>query len=353
MGKEKSKETLTVEALRFYVPLFQLGDNALTELYSTDLTAAEKNYFETVAALRELSTNKIVDLAKPLLYHEVNKILSTSHLKASDENLFDTIFYAGVNGIIKGLKKFEVNKIVKSSTNYILQWFNVYAKRELLVHEAAPFNIPPSRFAIYKKISAVRKRMSDLFEKEPTDEEIYEYFQTGKAEVKSMNGPLNKPKNNVSKSNKRITLELIGEQKRYEFQMHNVYSLNSSEDFDFLINTSDFLFVDSLFSVFLEFYNFTKPAQLVLKSILNVISQNEVDDLKNIKQVEYNRIEKAWTSLLKDINGPFYKFLKQINSEGFSSFDIVKTVENIESFNKVINKNEYLILFEGENIEKH
>lgn len=347
----KERQKLTVDALRYYVPIFQKGDQALDRLYSSDLSPGERNKLETIASLRDLATRKITELSKPLLIREINNILSTSHLRYSDEDLFDLLFYAGVNGIIKGLKKFDVNKINKSATNYILQWFSVYSKRELLIHEAAPFNIPPSRFAIYKKISAVRKKLSEILEREATNEEIYDYFQTGKAEVKSLNGPVKKPKVKVSKANQRITLELIKEQENYEENFHHIYLVDPVDDFGTLRAETKEIFNETLFGVFLEYYNFTEDASLVLKSMLNLNTSDM--DITNISKSLYNKLEKAWQKLLVDINGPFYNFLIKVESEGFIGFDIEKIIRKIELSKEKIQKQEYLILFKGDQIEHY
>lgn len=352
----KEEQKLTIEALKYYIPIFQMGDYALNQLYLTTLSPSERNKFETIAGLRELATRKITYLGKPLLIREINKIISSSHLRYTDEGLFNLLFYAGVNGLIKGLKKFDINKIEKSSTNYLIQWFLIYAKRELLVQEAAPFNIPPSRFGIYKKISAVRKRLSEILERPAKNEEIYEYFQEGKAEIKTMNGPVKKTNQKVSKANQKITIELIKEQEEYEEKFNYIYLIDPIENNKDLTsnnnphkNMNEF-FDETIFGVFLEQYNFTKNANLVLKSMLN-IDGDKKNNIKNIPKTEYKKTEKSWHNLLTDINGPFYEFLIKINNEGYSNFNIEETIKKIETSNKKIYKTEYLNLFEGEKIE--
>lgn len=332
---------ITIESLRFYVPIFKRGDEALTQLYRTDLSPRERNRLETIAKLRELSTKKIVELSRPLIITEINKILFNSYLK-DEEGIFDLLYYAGVNGMVKGLKKFDVNKINKSSTNYLFQWITTYAKRELLIHEA-PFNIPPSRFAVYKKIGAVRSKLATVLQRPPTNEEVYNFFQSGEADVKTLHGPVKK--SIVSKANLSITPEQIEEQREFEQKFNYMITFDPVEEYRTPVKEEK-VFTENIFGIFLNSYNFTKEAGVVLKSYLNF------DDAKieGIPIRRFNSLERLWKKLLTDVNGPFYSFLKGLNEEDFEEFDIKSIMNEIENSSVKVDETEYIKLFEGEKI---
>lgn len=344
MGK-KVEPRITIDALKYYVPIFQMGDEALDRLYEEGLTVADKNRLEAIALLRDLATKKIAALSKPLMVREVNKILSGSHLRYIDDGLFDLLYYAGINGLMKGLRNFDTEKIRRSATNYLLQWFSTYANRELLVQEAAPFNIPPSRFAVYKKISAVRKRLSDELERDATNEEIHDFFQSGRAEVRSMSGPVGRKRARVSKANKRITVELIKEQEEYEQKFHYTHLIDPIEDFRTLSFEEEDPFIETLFGVFLEAYSFTPKAEIVLKSMLKITDEDE-EKLFRMKKNEYKRFEESWYNLLRDKNGPFYEYLIKIHSEGFNEFGIVELITAIESSDIEVERIDYIHLID-------
>lgn len=333
---------ITVEALKYYVPIFQKGDNALNQiLYTDNLSPGDKNKLETIAKLRDLAVNKITELSRPLIIVEINKILSTSYLK-NESGIFDLLYYAGINGLVKGLRKFDVNKINRSSTNYLFQWITTYAKRELLTQEA-PFNIAPSRYGVYKKINAVRQKLSSLLEREVSNKEVYNFFQSGEADIKTLNGPLKKPK--ISKANRNITMEMIEEQEEFSQKYSYMFLLDPIDDYN-MPHKDDNIFEESIFGVFTNLYNFTNEAVIVLKSYLKF----DTDDSSTIRKARFNKVEKMWKKLLKDINGPFYQFLTELNTEGFIEFDIKRIIGEIENSTDEIKTTDYIQLFEGEEI---
>lgn len=353
----KHDDRLTIEALKFYVPIFHRGDEASKRIEAEDLSSLsvhEVNFLSNQALLKDIAIDKIASLAGPLITKEITKLINKSHLNGKDD-LFDILYYAGLDGMVKGLRHFDVDKINISSTNYIFQWIITYAKKELLAIEA-PFGIAPSRFAKLKKISAVRKKISEDQETYATNQEVLEYFKSGKANVKNMNGKVDK--NNINYlSNQNMTLELIEEQENFEQNLNNTNLLDPSEDYSTDITLSEEIhtnFAETLFGVFLNSYNFTDEACAVFMSDLKISNipvkyENIIDDLKN---TDYRRLSSLWKNLLRDINGPFYDFLKTIDSDSiFEEFDVRSVMKNIENYQGRISK-KYLVLFVDEKVIK-
>lgn len=346
MGRIKN-DRITIEALKYYVPLFKIGDSATTELLNVNLTPSERNFLETKARLRTLTVKKIADLSGPLMTREINKLINYSHLK-NREDLYTILYYSGLNGMEKGLRNFEVEKINKSSTNYLFQWIVTYAKKELSVIEA-PFGIAPSRFQRYKKISAVRKRLSEKIGRYADNQEVLDFFKSGQADIKNMQGRVGSS-DKPSQANLNMTLEIIEEQEEFELNLSSVNLLDPLEDYsaEAQFSKNDYTpFYETIFGVFLESENFNDEAKAVLMSELKAEETDLLYEnlLFNLDQKEYKIIVSCWKSLLKDINGPFYNFLLSVKDDEFDQFDIGQTLSNIENYNKKINSKRYKILF--------
>lgn len=353
--KNQSSERITLEDLRFYVPIFQKADEATRKLEEEkELSNEEKARLYSIAGLKDLAVRRIAFLSNPLITRELNKIIASSHLKGQgDPSLFHILYYAGISGLEKGLRKFDLEKMsTVSSTNYIFQWITVYAKKELLTIEA-PMGVAPSRFQRHKKISAVRKRMTDEYGREPTDEEVYEYFQSGRADQKNFNGR-KKNSGKPSEANRKITLDLIREQKEIEKNLHFAPILDVAEDFraERIVSTLDKPpFSQTIFGSFVESRNFTDESIVVLKSELHYeLDFNEAQTMGDISDKDYKFIASQWRDLMRSKNGIFHEFLKTIPTDSENEFDVKRTLSNINSHGKVISESKFKNLFKKERL---
>lgn len=349
-----TNDRITIESLKFYVPFFHMGDQATERLLETGLSSAERNSLEARARLKEMSVNKIAALSGPLITRELNKMISNSHLGTRDD-LFDILYYAGINGLIKGLRHFEVDKINKSSTNYLFQWITTYAKKELTVIEA-PYGIAPSRFQKYKKISAVRKKLSEQLGHYADNDEVLAYFQSGQADMRSMNGRVSNA-GKPSLANLNMTMESIEEQEHFEKNLSFTALIDPLEDYSYELRFSEadeVPFFETVFGTFLGAYNFTKSARAVFLSDLKSVSiaQDEATAVLQMTNTEYKNISNRWKDLLRDAGGPFYDFLKSVENVHFAQFDVAETIANIEAYDKAIKKDRYISLFENKEIRK-
>lgn len=349
-----TNDRITVDALKFYVPLFHAGDKATERLLEDEnILASERNTLEIQSRLKKLATDKIASLSGPLMTREINKLIKGSHLNGR-EDMFDLLYYAGITGLVKGLRHFDVDKLNKSSTNYLFQWIVTYAKKELNIIEA-PFGIAPSRFQKYKKISAVRKKLSDELGRYAENDEVLVFFHSGRADVKNMNGRVEKSDKPYA-SNQSITLELVAEQEHFEKNLSYVSLIDPLEDYAGEVRLSEddsAPFTETLFGVFLYSYNFTPVARAVFMSDLGTSNiPMELEELVvSLTAVEYRRVSNLFKEVLRDVDGPFYSFLVD-NLDNFEDFDITGTMEQIKSYDKAVNSSKYLILFDEKKVKK-
>lgn len=190
-----ARKKITTDALRYYVPLYQRG-----------LVKGDGLREVTLRNQSELALARIVDLMMPLFVSYVNRAVK-------DRDDTNVIMYAGLHGFKMGMGRFDTSKMKSSPTNYLMQWFSSYASKELATVETN-YGIPPTRYRKFKKIAAVRHKLSDTLGRKVSDDEVYEFFQSGGADIVTPNGP--KRKKNSHGSNRKITIEMIREQGDYE-----------------------------------------------------------------------------------------------------------------------------------------
>lgn len=319
------------------MPLFQAGEAAaalLDENRPTEPDELARALSEV--GLKKLAFERIKELTYPLTRTEIMKSISNSHLRNEAEDIFPAIYYAGLGGMEKGLRKFEVDKLNESATNYLFQWITVYANKELLTLEA-PMGVPPSRFQKYKKIAAVRKKLTVLLGHDATDEEVYDFFQTGGADLRTLNGPIKKAK--VNASNRKITLEMIQEQREVEKNLTfaQIYTdEDNSYRSDGLMAVEDAdPFAETLMGAFLGSKDFSTFSKAIIKSELQrELTEAESDALGAASVTAQRSMLNLWKKYLADPDGDFRKFLEANISSGFSDFDIGAAIRAMESNRK-------------------
>lgn len=323
-----AEKRVTVDALRLYVPMFQRGEAAEARFKDGENRPtgdlADRARLLSERPMKKLAYDELTELTYPLMRREIQSVIRNSHLKREEDEIFSVIYYAGLGGMERGLRKFEVSKIEESATNYLFQWIMVYAKKELLKLEA-PMGVPPTRFQKHKKIAAVRKKLSEILDRPATNDEILEYFHTGRAEFKSYNGPKIKAAG-VSEANKKITMELIEEQEEIEKNLSFAQIFDSSEDYrsERLLSASDSTpFSETLMGTFVSSMRFDPEAVAVLKSELQQETTAAEDELlRGISATKHQSTMRVWREYLADPRGDFRTFLQGETHSGFSDHDI-------------------------------
>lgn len=346
---------LTLEALKLYTPLFQEGAKAQESLdkaaeSGTAIDTPERMRLEAQVSLGDMAFRKIEELSVPLIRREIMKFVRKSHLRDEAEEIYDVIYYAGLSGMKRGLLNFKIDKLDKSATNYLFQWITTYAKKELLTLEA-PMGVAPSRFQRLKKIAAVRKKLSEELQRDATDEEILDYFHSGRAEIKNFEGRKDK-KGGVSESNKKITVELIQEQASVEKNLTFAQMFDHDEDQrseSGEVSESDSPFSETLFGMFMKDRGFDRTAVAVMKSELQYeLTVDESALISDAGDRAYNSLARLWQSYLKEPAGDFAKFIREAAGLNFDEADVTKFASIAAAAEPSGKETDYSKLFEKE-----
>lgn len=202
------------------LPLFQAGESAKLKLADDDgsLTRSERvdlrravrkgdDAFAIIYSRVEWLINRVVrdEMDKPRAFHV---ILEEEDLKQ-----------AALEGLYKMLMKADLNKM-DSAMNYLMNWIKTTVERAASKNESE-FGMSPSKLRIFRKIAAVRTKMKADLGREPSDDEVLEYFHSGQADWKSMYGRKGSNKT-AFKENAKMTLKDVTEQSDFNtgYPMH-------------------------------------------------------------------------------------------------------------------------------------
>jgi hypothetical protein len=230
-------------------------------------------------------------------------------------------------------------------------WFTTYAKSQLLEQEA-PMGVAPSRFQRHKKIAAVRKKASEELGRPITNEELLDYFHSGRAEVKSMSGPKNRKKLKVSAANQSITLDLIEEQEEIEKNLSFAQFFDSEDEaVASSVTTEGSLFEETIIGSFVATEPFLESAVAVLKSeLLYDLTPSEWSALRELSPKDIRDRLNAWKSYLALPDGSFRAYIDANSDSGFSEFDIRGTLKLIDGAKRTISKNRLELLFRKDDL---
>lgn len=323
MTKPSISRKLDPAVVAFYAPLYLRTVCAQERLAEGDYEPKEINHLDTMTALKSVVFDHLVDHAKGLIVHEVNKLVSKSFVQKTDD-VFNVVFYAGLVGFEKGLRKYDPEKTKTSSgLNYLFQWVNSYAKKELNRIEA-PSGVSPSRYETLKKVSAVRKRLAGEIGHEPSNEELLEFFHSGKADRRGMKGRKS-DSNKPSKANQALTIKTLEEQQQVEKQMFAMSMDPMSSFTDTFFSEDSSHDSESLFVVFLESYEFEDDAVAVLLSEIG-----KTVNVEHLSDEEYSHYADLWHEMLRDQSSLFYEFVDNVDPSEYMDIDIEKTRKMIQ-----------------------
>lgn len=347
---------LTTDALRYYVPYFHEGSRAERILveHGGELSPHERSALEVRARWKGLASRSIAELCKPLTISEIQKMITTSHMRNSRHNLKDILYAAAMNGLEKGLTHFDPEKINKSATNYLFQWIITYTKKELAALEA-PFGVPPSRFQKIKKVAAVRKKLSDELGRYATNEEVLEFFHSGRADRKGLVSRKDAPESGFA-SNANMTMQMVEEQEIIEKSFLYTELMDPLEDYLTDLRTalkSDKPFGETVFGIFVESYNLNDRARAVLKNEMGALlsmTQTEKEIADSLPKKEYQKTFNRLKEMMNDPLGPFVEFVKE-NRGVISNADQILSSADGSVLNYQPNYNRYVkALFEGKKV---
>lgn len=387
---DDDKFRVSLESLRKYTPLYQDGLKAkevLDEKYSyeskgeyiftkSETTSANVNNVDTddidqvleVSSLEarwyqgKFALDKLLEQATPLLHSEIAKIAAKAQFHDPEE-IHPVLFYEARTGLEKGFAKYDYTKNQGSVTNYLFQWATTYAKRELNKIES-PFGVPPSRYEKYKKISAVRSKLTEQLGRYAANNEVHDYFTSGNADIKTYNGPV-ELSGKGSAANKNMDLKLIADQEYFEKNLAYTQYLNDdTSDFypeNIAGNSQEFAGQEkSLFKEFVELHDFSPEAIAVILTE----SQNEIPEeiasiahSDMIPEEQHRSIMKEWRALIREKDGIFHNFIKEkVEKDEISDyeFDLKRLLDILDNTQSPKTKKKYKTLFvdNGKKVKK-
>lgn len=202
---------LTKDVLKQHVPVYQAGLAARRTLNApaTKLNTKQRKALQAQIHAGDQARDKLISDAMPLL----KRLAHLEHRKRSHwgtrvelEDLLQEACY----GFIRGLAVFDVEKIQASPSMYLAQWANATMRRNADRTES-DLATPSDLNQRWKVIKAVRSRLRNELEREPTDEEIVTATQQPTSQNKSA-AKLGKIGEERSPN---ITFEEIAEERKY------------------------------------------------------------------------------------------------------------------------------------------
>lgn len=222
-----SNNKLTVELLKQHIPIIREAEKAeeiiktkkdkLTEKQTRDL----RHLIKEGAKSKEILFNSALPLIKTISQKEYRRRAQWNSTIPLDDLMQDAIV-----GFFKGLRIFDLDASKKSATNYLGQWMLSEMRRaaESMDNDLQVGHDAGERF---RKIRAIRSRLYNDLNREPTDEEIVaasnDLSYTAKPGLVGRVGSAdNKPKG--------VTLEQVKEEREMRNRMGSTIRLGASTD---------------------------------------------------------------------------------------------------------------------------
>lgn len=223
MSRISSDETLTLKNLALYVPMVQKATEVEKD---TDNSAGytSRELFR-IARDGENAKEKLIIMALPLIKKIAYKEFSRRRAWSSRVSLEDMI-QEGIGGFLRGIQAYNVDAGHSSATNYLGQWILSDMRRniEILEHD---FSIPQETIERYRKIRAIRGRLTNTLGRTPTDEEILVSAASAESTVENKMGRVNKDPNARKKP---LTQKHLDEERSYYSSTGQLSSLVASND---------------------------------------------------------------------------------------------------------------------------
>lgn len=216
------------------LPVFQEGLRAREILGSADaskLTRAERTVLRGRVHAGDEAFTRIYEATKWVSRRIVREEMSrprSFHVLLDEEELMQ----AAMEGVYHMCARADVTRM-RSAVNYLMSWIKTSVERAATKAESA-YGMTSSQLRLNRKIAAVRARMTRENGAAPTDEEVYEFFHSGKADVQTKYGrgpnPDKTPK--VSLENRKITLEQIKAQHEVDSGTPMKFAVTDSQTID-------------------------------------------------------------------------------------------------------------------------
>lgn len=202
---------LSRELFERTVPVFKRGLEAREELSSNDdLPRKEKVKLRQAVSRGSEAYAEVCDKAGWIIERAVKNEMDKPrnfHVLLDAEDLRQ----AGFEAVWKMMRKADPSKMDGSAVNYLMQWVNTDVSRAAMGSETS-YGMSSNKLKMMRKIAAVRSKLASKIGRDPTDEEVFEFFQNGGAKISTKYGQRGKD----TSSSSGITLDMINEQRRLE-----------------------------------------------------------------------------------------------------------------------------------------
>lgn len=172
--KRTNAEKLTKELLQKHITPVKNGLDAAEKLakQKDTLTPEQIKNLKKVSQEGQKSQRELILSALPLIKNIASREFKRRKAWASRID-FDDILQEAIAGFIRGLKTYNPNSNYDNPSNYLGQWIQTSIRRRIEVMEH-DFTIPYEVVERGRRIRAVRSRLINELEREPTDDEMLE-----------------------------------------------------------------------------------------------------------------------------------------------------------------------------------
>ena len=221
--ERKPAQQLTLELLRAKIPLIKEGRQA-TEYLNSGEKINKPQLRQLMVTQREgaKAQEELLYAALPL----IKSISSKEFQRRRNWNSrisYDDIMQEAMIGFIRGLQSFNIEATNTSPTNYLGQWITVSIRRkvEAMDHD---FAIPYEMIERHRRIRAVKARIANILEREPTDSELLDALNSNEQDGSVYKwGKVNKDQEQGGRS-KQFTQKHIDE---YKETLDKTYGLQT------------------------------------------------------------------------------------------------------------------------------
>lgn len=172
LARMSGQGKLTIELLRNDVPIFKAGEEAQAALNDPDVkhTSRQRAALAEQVQRGEDAKERLVIAAIPLIKHLAKK----EHQRRQhwqSQVPYEDLVQEGVAGFMQGLRAYNVDGAQRSPTNYLGQWILTVMRRNVEATDN-DFGVAFDAAERFRKIRAVRARLTSELHRDPTDEEV-------------------------------------------------------------------------------------------------------------------------------------------------------------------------------------
>lgn len=332
--KKKESSYVSMDLFQRCVPPFQEGLRAKEALASDDgsLTRAERTMLRKTVREGERAWFEVLEniewVIDSAVKTELERPRSFHFLPDEDE-----MHQAGVEGAYKMMKNADLGKM-KSAVNYLMQWVRTYVSRTAL-HEESQFGLPYSKLQKFRKIAAIRSRLADELGRTPTDEEVHDFVNSGKAHVRTMMGRAGSGSDlDAPRKADRIPLALIKEQREFsESGQLMKYPVTDDHKIDSMVSTGsveDEVIVDSSKGFWNGWFASVHIDEHQWPRIAGVLGLYDVDDARSYNDRKSKRLSIEVQTLIGSKYGGIPKFASEWSeSHGHGPWDVFIGVDDL------------------------